>query len=475
MKPGFLYVQISNRIQKMIETGVLKPGDKLESVRGFSKQQGISMSTAFKAYSELIIRDLIQARPKSGYYVGHRGKDIQAISLPNEPKTDSKPINTNKIIAFAQKKLHQKGISQLSITAPDISLLPVAKLNRSMNQALRLAEDSCIKYESVSGNMELRRHIARQALRWKGTVDPGEVVITQGAIESLVLCLMTITKPGDTIAIGRPTYYSIYNIIKNLGLKVLEINIHPSEGTDMDYLEKCLKKYNIAACIFITNFNNPTGYCMKDGEKEKLTGMLSKSNVPLIEDDIYGEIYFGSSRPRTCKSFDKNGMVMLCSSFSKTLVPGYRVGWCLPGKFIDRFLDIKLMHTVSSPSPTQAAIAQFFNAGRFDLHMNKLRKTLHIESILYRKAVTDYFPEGTRITKPEGGFVLWVELHKKIDAVDIFYAALEKNISIWPGQIFSASEGFQNFLRISFGTPMNEQMENSIKMLGEIVSEELES
>lgn len=469
MKTSFLYVQFSNRIQKLIETGVLKPGDKLESVRVFSKQQGISISTAFKVYEELIIRDLVEARPKSGYYVAYREHGLQTAPSSNGLKLKIKPISTNKIIAFAQEKLSQKGIVKLSVTTPDISLLPVAKLNKSMNQALRLSEDSCINYGSVAGNLELRRHIARQALQWKGTVDPNDIVITQGCIESIVFCLMTLTKPGDIIAIGRPTYFSIYHIIKNLGLKVLEIDIHPTEGMNLDYLEKCLHKFKVSACIFITNFNNPTGYCMKNEEKEKLVAMLSKKNVPLVEDDIYGEIYFGSSRPRTCKSFDKKGLVLLCSSFSKTLAPGYRVGWCLPGKFKDRFLDIKLMHTVASPAPTQAAIAQFFNSGRYDLHMNNLRKTLHITSILYRKAISDHFPEGTRITNPTGGFVLWVELDKKMDGTDLFYKALENGVSIYPGQVFSASEGFQNYIRISFGVPFNEQVEASIKLIASLM------
>lgn len=473
MKQSFLYIQISNRIEKQIENGILKPGDKLASVRDLSKKQGVSISTAFKAYDELIVRGLIEARPKSGYYVGVKEKGFPSISIPTNLKSEVKPIDTNKIVADAFKKFSLEGIIKLSVTAPDISLLPISKLNKSMNHALRMREDSCIDYESISGNVELRRHIARQALQWKGVINLDEVVITHGCIESLVLSLMTVTKPGDIIAIGRPTYFSIYSIIKNLGLKILEIDIHPSKGMDIDYLERCLKKQNISACVFITNFNNPTGYCMKEEEKKKLVEVLSKKNVPLIEDDVYGDIYFGNTRPSTCKSFDRKGLVMLCSSFSKTLAPGYRVGWCLPGKFLERFLEIKLMHTVSSSSPTQGAVAHFFNNGRYDLHMNKLRKKLHIESILYRKAISDHFPVGTRMTNPKGGFVIWIELDKKIDGTEVFYNALAKGISIWPGQIFSASGGFKNFIRLSFGTPFSDEVKGGIGVLGGLIEEQI--
>ncbi len=207
---------------------------------------------------------------------------------------------------------------------------------------------------------------------------------------------------------------------------------------------------------------------MKDDEKQKLVEMLSKKNVPLIEDDIYGDIYFGSSRPRTCKSFDKKGLVLLCSSFSKTLAPGYRIGWCLPGQFKDRFLEIKLMNTVSTSSPVQAALAHFFTFGRYDLHMNKLRKSLHIQSIRYLKVISDNFPSETRIRKPMGGFVFWIELNKKINTTNIFYDAIAEGVSIWPGQIFSASGGFENFIRIAFGAPLNDKIENSLKLISKL-------
>ena len=384
-----------------------------------------------------------------------------------------RPMQTDKIIAFAQQTLTQDGIVKFANTAPHISWLPEAKLSKSMNEALRKAPDSCLNYENGQGNLDLRKQIVKQTFAWKGNVNPDEVVITQGCIEALFVSLMTVTKPGDTIIIERPTYFSIYSIVKSLGLKVIEIDIHPTKGMDLKYLEKCIKKNKISACVFITNFNNPTGYCMSDEDKERVVGLLAKASIPLIEDDIYGELYFQGERPLTCKTFDKKGLVLLCSSLSKTLAPGYRVGWCLPGKYKERFLEIKLMNLISSPSPTQAAIAQFFNSGRYDLHIRKLRKTIHIESIKYINAIDKYFPEGTKISNPKGGFVLWIELNEKIDALQLFYKALEKGISIWPGHIFTASSGFENFIRISFSTPFNKKIEDSLKLLAKLAKSQI--
>lgn len=468
MRKPFIYEKISGQIRTLIDQGVIKPGDKLESIRALSVTKNVSLSTAFKAYEELVIKDVIESRPKSGYYVKHQNPQLSEVSMASDTILKIRPQGTEKVIAFAHKHISRQGIVQLSVSAPDISLLPGAKLNKSMNEVLRLSSDSCLNYEAVEGNEELRRQIVRYALGTEAYNHPDDVIITQGCIESLVLCLMTITKPGDTIIIERPAYFSIYNIIKNLGLKILEVNVHPTQGLSLDFLEKCITEVKVSACIFISNFSNPTGYCMPDDIKEKLVGILAKANIPLIEDDIYGEIYFGSSRPRTCKSFDKKGLVLLCSSFSKTLAPGYRVGWCLPGKFKERFLEIKIMHTVSSASPTQAAIAQFFNSGRYDLHIKKLRKTVHLESIRYRHVIAKYFPDGTKVTSPGGGYVLWIELDRKIDATNLFYEALNRGISIWPGSIFSVSKGFRNFIRISYGTPMNQTIEAGLKLLGSL-------
>jgi DNA-binding transcriptional MocR family regulator len=191
--------------------------------------------------------------------------------------------------------------------------------------------------------------------------------------------------------------------------------------------------------------------------------------VPLIEDDIYGEMYFGKTRPRTCKSYDKEGLVMLCSSVSKSLAPGYRVGWCIPGKFKAQILNLKLIHTLSSASPTQAAIGHFFETGRYDLHMRNLRKALYTQCLRYTQAIAEYFPPDIKVSRPQGGYVLWIELNKKIDAFELYEQALTYGISISPGQIFSTDSRFTNFIRISFGIPYNDEIEQSIKTLARLI------
>ena len=288
-------------------------------------------------------------------------------------------------------------------------------------------------------------------------------------MEAIAFCLKAVAKAGDTIAIDGPTYFGIFNIIKHLGLKVIEIPAHPETGIDLEYLENVISKINLAACLFTPNFNNPTGSFLPDLRKKLLIALLAKHELPLIEDDIYGDLYFGKNRPKTCKSFDKKGLVLLCSSVSKSLAPGYRVGWCIPGKFIAKVLDLKMMHNVSSATPTQAAIGVFFENGRYDLHLRSLRKALHTQCMLYQQAITKYFPENIKVSRPQGGYVLWIEMDPSINAFELYQKAMDQKISISPGQIFSTGAAYKNFIRISFGHPYTSEIDKSIRTLADLV------
>ncbi len=314
----------------------------------------------------------------------------------------------------------------------------------------------------------LRKQIARQSFNWGGTLSEDDIVVTAGCMEALSLSLKAITKSGDAVAIESPTYFGIFQVMESLGLKVVEIPTDAEKGIDLDYLESSIKKFDVKACLFVCNFNNPMGSCLSNEKKKHLVELLTKSNVPLIEDDIYGELYFGKTRPRTCKSFDKKGIVIQCCSFSKSLAPGYRIGWAVPGRFKENLIRLKRMNNVSTNTLAQFAIANFLANGRYELHLRHLRKALHTQCLLYIQAVSEYFPEGTRVTRPQGGFALWVELDKKVDTYKLHKRALKHGIGIAPGQIFSSQGRFGNCFRISFGSPWSDRVQYGLKTLGEL-------
>ncbi len=470
-----LYMQVAEGLEKMIADDVLKIGDKLPSVRVLSDEYGISMGTAFQAYYHLEGKGLIESRPKSGYYVRFNQRRFPELPRIIQPDVLSHDVTVKEMISsiYSDIAVHSDKIINLAMAVPDISLLPAAKLNKSVMHALRNSKDHCINYEHTQGNIELRKQIAKLAFNWGGKIKPDEVLVTSGCLEAITICLKAVTRPGDTVAVESPNYFGIFQAIENMGLKVVEVSSCFVSGLDLECLENVIKKFPIKACVVIPNFNNPLGGCMPDENKKKLVDIITKNNIPLIEDDIYGELYFGKNRPRTCKYYDTKGMVLHCSSLTKSLAPGYRIGWVLPGKFLEQVKQIKRIHNISSPTLTQAAIAHFLQIGRYEYHLKGLRRALHTQCLRYMQGIVDYFPEDTKVSRPHGGFVLWVQLNKKVNAFKLRTEAMKHNISIMPGKIFSASCNYSNCIRISYGKPWDDDADYGMMMLGKLIQKML--
>ncbi len=466
--PDHLYIQVAEGLEKMINEDVLKIGDKLPSIRMLSDEYGIRMGTAFQAYYHLEGKGLIESRPKSGYYVRFNQKRFRELPRVIQPNVLSHDVSVNEMIAsiYADVATTNEKVINFAIAVPDASLLPIAKINKSVMYVLRNNKDHCIGYENTQGNVELRKQVAKLAFNWGGKVQPEELVITTGCLEAITMCLRAVTKAGDTVAVESPNYFGIYQAIESLGLRVVEISSSLVTGLDLDCLERVIKKFPVKACVVTPNFNNPSGSCMPDENKKSLVELITRHNIPLVEDDIYGELYFGKKRPRTCKYFDTKGLVMHCSSLSKSLAPGYRIGWTIPGKFLDEVKQVKRMNNISSPTITQAAMAHFLQYGRYEYHLKNIRKALHTQCLRYMQAIIEYFPEDSKVSRPQGGLVLWVQLNKKVNTFKLRTEAMKHNISVVPGKIFSASCNYNNFIRISFGRPWDEEADYGLMMLG---------
>jgi DNA-binding transcriptional MocR family regulator len=300
-----------------------------------------------------------------------------------------------------------------------------------------------------------------------------EFVTTIGATEGLTLALRAVAKAGDVIAVESPTYFGVLQAIEGLGMRALEIPAHPRTGLDLDALEEALRTQSVKAIMVTPNVSNPLGSIMPDDAKERLVRLARRHEVPVIEDDVYGELVFDGSRPRPLRAFDPgpDSRVLLVGSVSKTLAPGYRVGWCAGGKWHDAVLRFKYSQSLACPTLTQMAVAEFLGSGGYDRHLRRLRSHLSGQVERYRDAVIDAFPEGTRVSAPRGGFVLWIEMPAGVDSLELQDRALAKGVVIAPGPIFSARNRFGNFLRISAGTPWNQRIEAAIKLLGQIVED----
>ncbi|MFB6456778.1 PLP-dependent aminotransferase family protein [Chitinophaga sp. Hz27] len=464
MKKDFLYNEIAGNIAEKIKAGVLKAGDRLPSVRMLSQEQGISINTAKRIFLELESQSLVHAKPQSGYFVS----PLNYLKLPLPEVSQPIPVANNRepdeLMNVVYSTMGRRDLTLFSIGVPSGNLLPLAKLKKEIVLATRELEEGGTEYEPIQGNMKLRRMVAARSLAWKGNLKESDIITTNGCMNALVLCLMALTKPGDTIALESPCYPGILQLAVSLGLKVLEIATHPVTGIDMDALKKLLPKINV--CLLVPNFNTPLGYCMPDASKKEVVTLLAEYNIPLIEDDTYGDIHFGPERPKCCKSYDKGGNVLWCGSVSKTLAPGYRVGWVAPGKYKDKILKLKLIHSLSSTSVINEAVGNFLLTGKYEHHLRKLRRTLQENYQKTADAIAAYFPQGTKISRPQGGLALWMEFPKNIDTGELYNQALKKRISISPGRVFTLQDQYHNCMRVCIGLPWTDDLKQRLKEVG---------
>jgi len=463
------YEQVVDGLTDQIEQGVYLPGERIPGGRRLSEQFNVSISTIMQAHQRMEDRGLIEARPRSGYYVRARLWQPPEQPAMTHPKTKPTKITGQQLAMQLSQAARQPGIIQLGAAIPDHSFLPTRAINQALISVTRHQQSRSACYEFPPGSIELRQQIARRMLDAGCQVAPSDVVITSGCQEAVTLCLQAIAKPGDIIALESPTYYGLLQVVESLGMKALEIPTDPQNGISLDALKLAIEQWPIKACTVVGNFNNPMGYCMPQDNKWALVELLSQHNIPLIEDDVYGDLAFDHSRPLAAKTYDNNSNVLYCSSFSKTLSPGLRVGWVVPGKYQEQIEYQKYITSLATPTLPQLAIADFLKRGAYDRYLRRVRNQYaqHVE--LFTQAICKHFPEKTKVTRPQGGFVIWVELPEKTDSIAIFHQAIERNICIAPGPIFSASGKYKNFIRINCAQPWNVALEAAIILIGKLV------
>jgi DNA-binding transcriptional MocR family regulator len=475
IKPAPLYEQLSTEITLQIQRGVFRPGDRLPSVRHLSQQRGISITTILQAYQLLEDQGTIEARPQSGYYVRAQSGPLPVESATERAKLRGpEQVQVGDLIMRMMHDANDTSLVQFGVSLPAADLLPTSRLNAILARFARGNRVPLNLYGTAEGCLELRNMIAKRAILSGCQFTSEDIVITSGCMEAISLALRTICQPGDLVAIESPTYFGTLQCIENQGLRALEIPTHAQDGMSLDALSFAIENHPVKAVLAITNFNNPLGSCIPDENKRALVDLLARHEIPLIEDDIHGELYAGSLRPTVAKAYDEDGLVLLCSSFSKDISPGYRVGWIAPGRFRKRLVQAKFSTNVSSPLLQQMAIAEFLETGGYDHHLRKLRRAYAQKVAYMSHAVMQHFPEGTRVSAPSGGYVLWVQLPEEVDSLLLYQQALKNGITIAPGYVFSSRPRYRNFVRLN-AAYMSFSTERAIVKLGELVREEMRS
>lgn len=467
------YQELAEHTEKLITDGVLRAGDRLPSVRLACRIHGVSPVTVTQAYYLLESRGLIEARPKSGYFVRARlGQRVPEPAMP-QPAGGSTQLQSSDFIFQILDSVRDPSVVPLGSSFPSPFLFPLTKLGRYLAGAARRFDPLATVTDLPPGNEELRRQLALRYLAQGATVAPQEIIITSGAMEGLNLCLQAVTHPGDLIAIESPTFYAGLQASERLGLKVIEIARHPREGVSLAALEEALRLHPIKACLFMLNFANPSGSLVSNERKQALLALLRQYDIPLIEDDVYAELYFGPQAPLCSKAEDSTGLVMHVSSFSKCLAPGYRIGWVAAGRYAQRIQHQKLSLSLATTIPVQIALADYLKQGGYDNHLRHLRPSLARQADTMLLAIERYFPADIKLVRPEGGYFVWLELPPQVDALLLHQQAFARGISVAPGPIFSAKREFGHYLRLNFGHADSPHMQSAMATLGELIRQQL--
>jgi len=470
----YQYLKLADDIESRINSGSFRAGDKLPSLRNLHTRTGLSISTVYQAYMELENRGAVEPREKSGYFVKPR---FQHILPPLEMKT-LKPrpqkVGVNLLTESIHEAINDPDMLPFGAAVPSMDLLPLSQLATSLRSvSTRYMKKKEMNYGNPTGAPELKREIVKRALGYQENIDEDEVVATNGCMDAIHLCLRAVAKPGDTILVESPTFTCYLQLIEDLNMLALEVPTDPEKGLDLDLVRTAIDRHDVKACIVCPSFQNPLGFEMPVAAKKELVELFGEKDIPIIEDDIYGDLYFGSSRPRTLKSFDQKGKVLYCSSFSKTLAPDLRVGWTLPGRYLKKVQRIKFNTVIASPKFNQLIVADFLHNNGYERHLRRLRNALINQVGNMSLAISRYFPQGTKISSPRGGYVLWVELPEGVDGLALFYKAKQNGIFIIPGVICTSTDRYGNCIRISCGQPWNDRWAAGIKKLGKLISASL--
>lgn len=464
---GILYNQVADQLQALIRDGVYREGDRLPGVRVLSRQFGVSISTILQAHQTLEGRGYLQARERSGYFVCLPRQDAPE---PVMPRHQASPVPVSaRDMALELCVDEQKRMVPLAAAVPHADFLPVRQIQQATLWAARRGLET-LDY-AFPGKSAYRRQIAQRMTTLGVAVTPDDILATNGAQEAIILALRAVTSPGDIVVVESPSFPGILQALEVVGLRVIEVPVHPSDGLSLEGLELALEQWPVKACVVVTNHSNPMGTCMSDQRKRQLVSMLQKAAVALIEDDIYGDLFHTGERPRPAKAFDETGNVIYCSSFSKTISPGLRLGWMIPGRYLPEARQQKYFSNLATSSIPQLAVAHFLEQGGYDRYLRGARQHYREAAERMRAAVARCFPEGTAVSRPQGGFVLWVQLPAQCSGTEVYQRAREEGINVAPGRMFSTTDKYENCLRLNGANPWTERIEQAIRRLGAIAAD----
>ncbi len=465
----YLKDELADQIKKDLETGAIRYGEKMPSVRKLSHQFNVSISTVLEAYKYLEDIGYVLSRERSGYFANHSltEESVYETKLKNSVVSH---VKTADLILDIIQSQQVKGIRSFALGTPFPHIMPFKKVNKEIKQYLKLHPDLSAYYVYSPGDIKARTTLSKWLRPILGNTNPNHILMTSGCLEAVHISLSALTKPGDQIAVESPTYFGILQAINNLGLKAVEVPTCSQDGIEPQDLEKVLKNHSIKVLVISCHAQNPFGHLMTDENKRKILDLCEKHNVQIIEDDIYGDLTFTENRPTPLKAFDKKGIVTYCSSLSKSISPGLRIGWCVPqGKNFDDFLKVKIAMNWSCNSIGQAILPHLLDKTNFPTWIHNQKEYYKKQVGVYSFFLKSQLGDRIKINRPSGSYFLWCELSTKINTVELYQEALKSKITFSPGPMFSASGAFKHCFRLNCSAPLTGDTEKALLRLCQLI------
>ena len=463
------YRKIAKELSTLIEKEVLRVGDRLPSVRSATRSHRVNPGTILRAYRELEARGLIESRLRSGYYVRRSEPRRFPELTPTTPEQRPTTVVPQDVVFEIISDIKNPRLTPLGLGLVDPELLPTEDLNRAAVMAIRRLKPSTLARDLAPGDPELRRLIALRYLISGLSVAAEDIVIMNGGLEAVVMCLRALTKPGDTVAIETPNWWPQLGALAHLGLRVQEIPTDPRTGPDLAALELAFRSGLIKACLVMPTFHNPLGTCMPDENKQALANLVARYGIPLIENDRLAELFFDGARRRPVKAFDNSGLVLHCGSFATCIAPTYQVGWVAAGRYRTEVTRTRILLSLGTPAACQAIMTEYLARGFVEQHLRRVRQSLATRCQAMVAAVSEHFPVDCRMTHPTGGLALWVELPKGADSMKLYRLALAKGVCIAPGPMFSARSEYGNCLALYFGLASVQQIQDGVRTIAQLI------
>lgn len=464
----YKFEMFTSAIEKNIRDGIYKPGQKLPSVRSLKQQFQTSVSTIQNGYEHLIILGLVVSIPKSGYYVS--AYQPQKKQPPSQKNPVIRDAVFEKNIDLITSSRDKKKIIEFNVATPGDLIISQKLLLRTMQQVIREHGVSLLRYYPPSGSDELKSNIIKHAAGHQTRIDQQELLITDGALQSLLIALATVCNAGDVIAVESPCVFSVLEVIRVLQLKVIEVPLDPVNGFDVFFFKKACQKNKVKAAIITPNFHNPTGTLLSDEIKKEIVGIIQQHEIAVIENDIYGDLNFSGKRPTTLRSFDDSGSVITYTSYAKSLAPGIRLGWLAAGKFLQRAEQIRFCMGNTVSPVYQETVNRLLSTNSYERHIRAFRTQLAKNASLSINLLSKHFPENISVIPPSGGYNLWVKMPDSTDMND-FYKQCEKiGVKFTPGYTFSFSPMYSHHFRIVFADKYSTSKIKALEKIGKLIS-----